>query len=135
MEGTIGWPIWWVSRKYLLRFHPAYFAGSAFLFLPNTSPTAISSKLNVTRTQFRTLIRLAQFPSPPGLSDGFSATRKCHAAHDTALVRRWMNGVEPGWGGFETFATVVVCLSSLFGERVIGPLRLFFDILPETPWL
>lgn len=58
-----------------------------------------SSKLNVTprtRTQFRSLVRLAQFLSPPGLSDSFSPTRKCHAAHDTALVRRWMNGVEPG---------------------------------------
>lgn len=83
---------------FTLLFHPAYFAGSTFLFLPSISPTAISllsSKFNVTprtRTQFRAPL----FLSPPGLSDSFSPTRKCHAAHDTALVRRWMNDVELG---------------------------------------
>lgn len=89
-----------------------------------------------TRTQFRAPLSVSRDSSPPGLSDGFSPTRKCHAAHDTTLVRRWMNGVEPGWVGFRSLATIVVRLSSLFGEHQITPLLVWsacFSIF--CPWL
>lgn len=88
-----------------------------------------------TRTQFRAPLSVAQFLSPFGLSvtapTVFLLTWKCHAAHDTALVRRW---ITPTGLGTPRRGRSAPHLGSLFGERVIfGPLVFRYSVRDTAP--